>query len=175
MTKRKVFYLLWLLLTSVYAAYFVTLWIPHIDPLMGLPVRALIQGVILGAFAISLALYLLFYLRRWWKILGILPVIVALFIIVPPVPSMSAIPIEIENAKDAEAEVAIKRTDIDSRFIRLKVPAHQTITYITAPGEWSFDETFTVEQNTQRLVIEIPEFFDSKVLITAEGIRFEKK
>jgi hypothetical protein len=137
-------------------------WKPYLDPLIGFGLRGYIGYV--GFHVVLAGMISLAFCRRW-RLLGSLLVALALFLALP-LPSKRGVDVRVVNATTAPAQVIVTRMDSTARHITLSLPHGQTVSYRSAPGDYSESIQFAIEHGTLRLPVTVADLRQHQVCLT---------
>jgi hypothetical protein len=171
MRQQNLHISIWVALTLAWCAWSCVLWWPHIDPLTGMTMGGclLYVGILTGLMGGGV--YLLVVKKAWQLVAGLL-IFFALFLLFP-VPSNAGVRLEIRNTTNAAIIVNVRRTGSQSRKVLVAVSPQATTEYMTAPGDWSSDASFTIDCGQHTITTNISAFRGRQIVVGDDGIEIK--
>jgi hypothetical protein len=143
-------------------------WRPYLDPLTGFGLLGYIGNV---GFHVVLAGISTLAFCRHWRWLGSLLAALVLFLALP-MPSKRGVDVRVVNETAVLAQVTVTRMGSTARHITLSISPGQTVSYRSAPGDYSERIQFVIEHGTLRLPVTVADLRQHQVRLTDSEILF---
>ena len=158
-------------MTALAWCAFSAFWLgPYREPLIGFGASGY-SKMMSFQLAVALAFVLLAHYKKR-LLAGVLAAMALVFAL--PAPSKAGTLLRVENKTAAAKEVRLSRADDPQRRALLAVPVAQTVSYRTAPGDYSEGLQFVLENGARRLTTTVSELRKNKVVLSDTNIQLEE-